>query len=76
MPHGTYTVRVLALGVPYVPSTVYRVPWHHWLRLQRSTEYASPTFGPMYKGRPILTEVRLLTEEFTAAPGDAQDRCL
>ena len=42
-------------------------------RLQRSTEYRSPTFGPMYEGRPILTEIRTLEGEWEAAPAADQD---
>lgn len=36
-------------------------------RLQLSTEYRSPTFGPMFKGRPVLTEIRALTGEWMAS---------
>lgn len=37
-------------------------------RLQLATEYKSSTFGPMYKGRPIQTEIRPLSGEWAAAP--------
>lgn len=37
--------------------------------LDRSTRYSSPTFGPMFKGQPVLTEVRsLLGTEWEAGP--------
>ena len=36
-------------------------------RLQLSTEYRSPTFGPMFKGRPVLTEIRALSGEWMAS---------
>lgn len=44
-------------------------------RLQLATEYSSSTFGPMYKGRPILTEIRPLTGDalWTPAPDADQD---
>lgn len=42
--------------------------------LQRSTEYSSPTFGPMYKGRPILTEVRPLVADAAWEPAPAEDQ--
>ena len=44
---------------------------HHSLR--RSTEYRSPTFGPMFKGRPVLTEVRPLVADFEPASSDEQE---
>ena len=37
-------------------------------RLQLSTEYRSPTFGPMFKGRPIVAEIRALAGEWVPAP--------
>ena len=37
-------------------------------RLQLATEYTSATFGPMYKGRPIQTEIRALAGEWEPAP--------
>jgi len=42
-------------------------------RLQRATEYSSSTFGPMYRGRPILTEVRPLAREWVPGPSVDQD---
>lgn len=42
-------------------------------RLQRSTEYSSATFGPMFQGRPILTEIRAMKGEWEAAPPEQQE---
>ena len=42
-------------------------------RTQRRLEYTSNTFGPMFKGKPILTEVRELAGEWAPA-ADAADQ--
>lgn len=42
-------------------------------RLQKSTEYSSATFGPMYQGRPVLTEIRPLAGEWEPAPEADQE---
>ena len=42
-------------------------------RLQLSTEYRSPTFGPMYQGRPVLTEIKTLAGEWERGPEADQD---
>ena len=43
-------------------------------RLQKATEYSSPTFGPMYQGRPIVTEIRMVgAGEWVPAPEVDQD---
>ncbi|GMH54617.1 hypothetical protein TrST_g12198 [Triparma strigata] len=44
-------------------------------RLQKSTQYKSSTFGPMYKGKSINTEVRELGGGFVweVGPGDSQN---
>ena len=42
-------------------------------RLQLATQYTSSTFGPMYKGRPIQTEIRGLPDAaWEAAPDEDQ----
>lgn len=42
-------------------------------RLQLSTEFRSPTFGPMFQGRPILTEIRPLAAEWEPGLEEDQD---
>lgn len=42
-------------------------------RLQLATEFRSSTFGPMFQGRPILTEVRAVAGMWTPAPAADQD---
>ena len=63
------------LTTHYSPLTTHYSPLttHHSLR--RSTEYRSPTFGPMFKGRPVLTEVRPLVADFEPASSDEQETC-
>jgi len=42
-------------------------------RLQYATQYTSNTFGPMYKGRPILTEIRPVAGAWEPSPEVDQD---
>ena len=42
-------------------------------RLQLSTEYRSSTFGPMFKGLPIQTQIKPLEGEWTLAADADQD---
>lgn len=41
-------------------------------KLDASTQYKSKTFGPMFKGRPIKTEIRALAGEWQKGPDEDQ----
>lgn len=41
--------------------------------LDASTRFRSPTFGPMYKGQPVLTEIRRLDGSWERGPDADQD---
>ena len=62
-PYGCYyysplTTHHSPLTTHYSLLTTHHSPLTTYYSLLRSTEYRSPTFGPMFKGRSVLTQVR------------------